>query len=285
MSLLEIKGSPSASIRDLVCGFPPLIRGRRLLLALQAFIDESGAPNHAGVLVLSGFVARAKQWENFSDDWQRILDMQTRLRYFKMNEAVRLKGQFRGWSDDRRDERLKLFYGAIEKHVSFFLSCSVPFKEFDAAIAAMPVKPPLHPYHLAFLAIMGQLRIRQNELGIEDKVDFIFDEQVMERTLLLENWDSVVSATPEGELAFVGRTPIFRDDEDVLPLQAADLLAWLQRARWEEENQGGAPFEPPWQKTKEIPGLIINYDEASIRRILDPALARTIRDLGPPPAS
>lgn len=276
--MVSVPKNACARIWALVCGLAPDKRGKRLFLVLRAFMDGSGGRNHSGALVLAGYVSTVDKWLAFSKEWQLILEMPLRLRYFKMNEAVNLKSEFADWSESRRDERLRLFYGAIEQHVEFFLICIIPFVEFDKAVGKLPPFG-FHPYYLAWAAIMGQIRKHQASFGITEKIDFVFDEEVMEKSVLLKNWCDMISATPPEESQFVGSTPVFEDDEDFLPIQAADLIAWIQRNRWQASNEGVSLYIPCWAEKRDIPGMIITYDEASIGRVLRPA-ARRLTELG-----
>src|SRR5258705_6829359 len=131
--------------------------------------------------------------------------MPPKLEYFKMNEAVKRKGQFerRRFTEAERNQRLALFYGTIEKHVRAFVSCIVPFDAFDAAKAISPLRFGLTPYHMAFMAIMSGLRERKQDLGINEHVDFIFDEEKMEETELVDGWAYIKKGLSDEERKLV----------------------------------------------------------------------------------
>jgi hypothetical protein len=108
---------PAASIWALVCGLRNDRLGRRTLVAWRAYIDDSGHRPHSPVLVLGGWIAPIAKWAEFVPDWQQMLNERPPIDYFKMNEAARLIGQFNSWSEERRDGRVRLAYGVIEKHL------------------------------------------------------------------------------------------------------------------------------------------------------------------------
>jgi hypothetical protein len=92
----------------------------RRLLMLQAFIDDS---QEDPVFVMAGYIAPAERWALFSDRWKTILEIAPRLEYFKMKEAYARRGQFNGWSEERRNQRASDLYTVIEDFVSaqFFI--------------------------------------------------------------------------------------------------------------------------------------------------------------------
>lgn len=241
-------------------------------MVLQAYIDGSGSSQDPA-LVLAGYIAPVEKWAAFAAEWHRILNMPLPIKYFKMNEANTLRGQFNGFSESRRDERVRLFYEAIENNVTACVWCVVPFADFNRARTVFPVRVRLQPYHVAFMSINGLLTENRHKLGLDDKIDFIFDEEVIHKTALLSSWDWVIEHLSEDQRARVGKTPIFRDDEDVLPLQAADLAAWWLRRWWEENTIGRAAPTPPWAEKREIPSLGKKIDETTLREIFQAAVA------------
>ncbi len=101
----------------------------------------------------------------------------------------------------------------------------------------------------------------QGELGIDEPIDFVFDDE-SEKTRLAGMWDMLkLSSSPEIRRN-MGGEPIFRKDEKVLPLQAADLYAWWVR-KWEADRVSGwikdLPF--PWGKQRDIRRLHVEFGE------------------------
>src|SRR5450830_1266831 len=99
---------PRDYVRALESGLAEPQRSRRPLLMLQSFIDDSGWDGQSPVFVLAGYVAQEKQWEDFSDAWQVILDLKQpkEIKYLKMSQAYQLRhrhSQFYGWSEAERD--------------------------------------------------------------------------------------------------------------------------------------------------------------------------------------
>lgn len=230
----------------------------------QAFIDDSGNKSHSPVLVLGGFVAPYKVWEKFTLEWQRMLDMPCRIEYFKMSEAAAFSDQFYGWSEARRDERVAIAYGVIEDFVSLQLSCIVHLEPYERLIKKMP-EAAGNPYYLAFAALISGIAHHQERLGVSEKIDFIFDDQVMEKKQIRDAWDDFKGFVDPSVRKLIGSDPRFEDDKDFLPIQAGDLLAWWVRAMATESiNTNPFKMPIPWVPKRCIPGIQITFDEGRI---------------------
>jgi hypothetical protein len=69
-------------------------------------------------------------------------------------------------------------------------------------------------------------------------IDFVFDEQVREQELVRSGWDLVKELLEPEVKTLLGNTPDFKDDQKVLPLQAADMLVWWVRSMATEALTG-----------------------------------------------
>ena len=92
----------------------------------------------------------------------------------------------------------------------------------------------------------------------------------MEKTVIRDGWD-IIKALADPEVAeLLGATPQFRDDKELLPLQAADMLAWWIRAM-ASESIAGVPmnYRPTWKSKRQIPGIQIHFDEERLKRAIE----------------
>lgn len=261
-----IRGAEEAvlRVRTLVCGLPDHKWKKRSYLILRGYIDDSGHRGHSPVMVLGGWIAPVVKWLDFVPEWQAMLDMKPGIDYFKMNEAEKLCGQFKGWSEQRRDERVALAYKTVEQFASFQVSCIINLRDFyrifDPAITGAS---PANPYYLAFGSIINETAHYQGAIGIDEKIDFVFDEQVMEKDKIVRGWDYIKAHARPITKHLIGSYPVFEDDKKFLPLQAADLIAWWIRKMATEESDGSR-VAFPWTPTKPIPGLQFRFNEAEL---------------------
>jgi hypothetical protein len=259
MNIVMRSRRASSYIWALVSGFPEPMRSARPLLMLQAYIDDSRSDDPPA-FALGGFIAPAEKWARFSDEWQQFLDMRPAIKYFKMNEAMSFSGEFSHWSDERRNERLRLMHRVIEDHVSAGINCIIRPNEY-ANVFKNPVVPTkLHnPYYFLFFGLINALAINQHRLGLSERIDFIFDEQVMEKSTIVDSWGAfkLLAEVPK---ELLGDTPSFRNDQTTLPLQAADMCVRIARRRFLKNIP---PL--PWVRKKEVLGLEFVWTEQDMR--------------------
>jgi hypothetical protein len=130
-----------------------------------------------------------------------------------------------------------------------------------------------YPHHFAIMTIISMGVDTMRQAGtLREPLDIIFDTQDDIRRVLNEAWDGFL-ATRDAETAkFFTGPPIFRDDKEFRPLQAADFLAWWVRRQFEETGQGEPPneFVPPcgryaWAPSRPIPTVILQPTENCLR--------------------
>jgi hypothetical protein len=213
-------------MRELFSGVPKTKRDRRLLMVMQAFIDDSQADGQ--VLVLAGYLANFERWENFSIEWQQLLDGPPRWQRFKMVEVATIP------RDTARWERAAAFYRTVETHAQAFVAVAVELEPLARAArdAGIPPGKLTNAYLFAHRAICEATLQYQREMGINEPVDFIFDKLGANERIIREGWEVFAASRPPELADLVGREPRFETDDEFLPLQAADMLAWHAREHW-----------------------------------------------------
>ncbi len=268
--MTTLRESASSYIWALVSGLPGKRRTERQLLMLQAYIDGS-ATQGRNILVLAGYIAKAETWAKFSDDWQELLD----------NRPLRLRDQtafkFNRVKSKSSIKRAEQFYRIIEKHVSNAIVCVIFVDGLSELIEGSEWAPYVegidnlkNPYFFAFKAIIDVMLQHQRSIGITEPIDFIFDNE-SEKTKCLEGWDYwKLVATPE-QRTLMGDTPAFKNDDEILPLQAADLLSGYVRKWYQDGNDRSQAFQPnfQWKVEKIIPTLAMGFDAKAIMASFD----------------
>jgi hypothetical protein len=233
----------------------------------QAYVDGSGNREHSPLLVLGGFIATAPQWESFVYDWQEMLDAPPHIKYFKMAEAGRRREQFNHFTESERDAKVAHAYAVAEKHASFQVSCVVHLEPFYRLFTEAEFeKSAREPFYLAFSAIISNVARHQSAAGLSGEVDFIFDNEAMFKDKIMREWDRFKTEASPDVREFIGDDPAFRDDLKVLPLQAADLIAWWVRKM---ATVGADSVQFPWKPKRALPGFQFNYDEAQLLKVRD----------------
>jgi hypothetical protein len=222
---------------------------------LQAHIDNSGWDGKSPVFVMAGYVAPEAHWESFADDWQMVLDLEKPrpLRVLKMNQAYRLgypDSQFFGWTENERDDRLIEFVKVINKHAMHGIVSVIPIEPYVKLFKGK-FKPDAldRPYFLSFFGVLAELLKLTRDLKLDDRIDFFFDIEGGEsKSLIDDQFDLCMSMAPDDIKNLVGGPPNFRKDEDLRPLQAADMYAWLVRKFYVDQFSGRDPQQDPSHK-------------------------------------
>jgi hypothetical protein len=230
------------SLDAIVCGYSKNNRDAALMVMFKAYFDDSSSDEETKIMVLAGCVQSYKVWANFSIEWEAALAQSPSIKYFHMREARHLEGEFLRWKARDRDNKIHYLASVIDSYRPWTLVVWVSRKEHDAILK--PIAPFMirHSYVALFYAVILKLAHLHNDMGIHLPVEYVFDEQgpIGEDAAL---WYRHIKSWQSPEIAAVmGGTPKFENDKMVLPLQAADMLAWHVRRRKERPNEDCAKF-------------------------------------------
>lgn len=212
-------------------------------MLLQAYLDDSGSEPEAPNFVLAGFLANVGQWKRFSNAWKLKLEAEPAIDYFKMHEAMSLRGEFQGMPSSLRDQKVFDLAQTAHDHIEARIDCVMPRLEFEEWVRPnAPIPEMRDPYFTCFYALVMNVNSLHKRIGLRDlSLDFIFDEQGDVGKQAVGWWDAMKALVPPGRRALLGNPPIFRNDRKFLPLQAADLYAWIIRDRLQPKDQEMLP--------------------------------------------
>lgn len=231
---------------------------------LQCATDDSGSDNQGDsrVFVLAGYVSDEDRWKEFSKEWSTALNGENRsLAYFKMVEANSQREQFYGWPDSERDSKLVELDKIVQKYALFDIRAVLRWKDYEE-VQSKYQQYPVSPYELLFNRVMIDAIIGVKNYGINDVIDFYFDDQNEVGDAALKEFRRQQSTLPPSLLRYVAGPPNFKDEKKVLPLQAADLLAWqVRRAIYEEEYPDRRKPRQSMQCLEIVPSRQCNLDK------------------------
>lgn len=264
----------SLRILSLVSGLPGAKRRLRVLVMLQAYMDESGEGD-PDIFVLAGFVSTVERWTAFSDEWQHHLDHHSahyrKLEYFKMAEMF----------SERDRERCRWFFNVIEDHALAAISCTIPVRELRRQVSRIFDDPREraelgNPWHFAMTELTGVFVNHKEKLPNlpNEPVDFVFDETANKK-VLIEGFEAATLMHGGADKLPLTSTPSFRNDKEYLPLQAADMLAWWIH-HWQEDGikQNITKCQFPWPRKRKFTWMDIPVSTQEMRRRL-----KRMRDL------
>ncbi len=268
----------------LASGYASDRRRRHPLWMLEAYFDDSGRGN-GPAFVLGGFLSTAERWESFNDDWQSVLDRSPPLELFKMKHAMN-----KWWLPlpaAARMQRLGLFHSAIMKHAQMGFVCVINHDAFDRLVRlGLGFTDTI--YQLAFTGVIATTIRYHREMALTDKIDFVFDEQPHEFPRALRSFLNIWESDNYLNMYLAG-TPRSANDVKVLPLQAADYIAWQIRRKIEQDQFPDKAIrrlaitseaEGSVMETGDIPIMIDVWDDVRLRELGRDVVRERIESLG-----
>jgi Protein of unknown function (DUF3800) len=232
---------------------------------LTAFFDDSGTDGQGPFCALAGYVATADQWINFSDAWDIELRAEPKITYLKMSEANSKKGDFLGWDIEARDKKILLLTEIINRHVIGGMACIISHKAYNAAGKNYLPDTINNPYWMCFQkAVIETIQIYGHEQG-GGKINFVFDTQGIgyERRAAMIHDGLRKTLASSGFGSLLGSLT-FASDRDLLPLQAADLLAWHVRRHADMKSRGESESRPTNEALQKIPIILSAWEPQEI---------------------
>lgn len=213
-----------------------------------------------------------------ADEWQAALGLEPRLSYFKMSEAASLRGQFQpnaGWDIEKRDERLDILVDIISRYAKLKIHALMRNDDFNELIKSLPApKRSLSidgPFSILANQLILAVAISADLYGITDPCDFIFDEADGFSAEFLAKWPaSKQIADQQPRLEFgkrIGSTPIFGNEKESLPLQAADMYAWNVRQNMMNNRVVYMPPPKLLKRLASVPSVERNYFRDEVVRL------------------
>ena len=142
------------------------------------------------------------------------------------------------------------FLNIIRSHVSYFVTTMMREEDLERArrriwsdnsdIAWSP-NDDISNLKLRFFvpqffkAVIGDHN-NDSWIGPDNRIDIYIDNHAAPEWTFDDLWDDTTRKLPENIREHIGERPRFVDDEENLPIQAADFLAWWTRKGYEEGN-------------------------------------------------
>jgi hypothetical protein len=213
-------------------GLPEAQRRRRYLMPIQAFVDESGGKGQGRNFVMAALAGHSEAWANFTDEWRECLAQSPGIRSFKMREAVSGRGQFHGWPAQERNALLLKLARIINQYARIAIFSVADLEAHAKTWEKTNEKPRNELYFWPFHNIIMAAGFSLWDAGLRERFEVIFDENVIFGPRA-RAWYPVVRAVCKHKepdvYTIIPVDPIFRTDDELLPLQAADLVAWCIR--------------------------------------------------------
>jgi hypothetical protein len=204
----------------------PNPRSDSLMAVLKAYFDDSKS---TGLFTIGGYLSDVDSWGRFETEWKQILD-DFKAPYLHMKEFWNNEGIFKHIKDVPADEIafFRRLADVIKQHTKFCTQTTVILDDLDRFNSDHNLSLDANS-----LAIYGCLLALQTTFP-NGEMEVIFDKfsQASSQIEVAENYlGSDVMAPLGKKLPFLSIYALKAEDSwrTVLPLQAADWIAWEMR--------------------------------------------------------
>lgn len=199
------------------------------MLMLTAYLDETGRSRDdvQKFVGMAGFVAPALNWEFFEPAWRAALKSFD-IDHFHMREFAHSKGTFKGWEEKQRQDLFGKLLRVINESGAMPVGSILRLDEFRNLLKASREHLP-DPYYICMVNCIGIISAVVAHTGA-DKPALVFSEQAEFKSNALRLFDQVMR-----NFQFARRVlpPAFSDMREVVPLQAADIVAYEMQKEYE----------------------------------------------------
>jgi hypothetical protein len=207
------------------------------LMAMTLYCDDSGTHVKSPWAVAACLVAPVEQWQRFNEDWESV-KREEGFEVFHMNRFVAKKPPFDSpqWEDqEKRDRTVRKLVGIITNRCSRAFVSAVKKSAYDEFSLRFSNTGGCllgdNHYTFAVLLSLTLLSVWREENGHDNSelVDFVFDnmsEGKCEINNLFEGFFGNGDHFARNRYGAFHNGWGFRDKRYVMPLQAADIVAW-----------------------------------------------------------
>ena len=211
-----------------LCGMPFRLRRKCLVMAMQAFFDESAiSPTEGKVLVMGGYLGTVEEWDRVVAEWDECLHRHPKIEYFKSDESRHFSGEFYRFSADATEQKRLALAEIIGRSNLQGFCASVHHKWFeDRDPKATKGMVGSRVYDWGFMTSTSGVLQYAKIVHPGEIVDFVFDKRNELRGCIAE-YEKLKSLEdcPWSDVMSCAGVCVPGDDKKVMALQMADLLA------------------------------------------------------------
>lgn len=201
------------------------------MAALTAHFDDSGTHGDSHTIVVAGFVSLPVQWRRFTREWNKAKSeygfQVFRFAEFLANAEGSEFEDKKKWSDRYKAIVLRSLREIAFRHSIQAFSASVGRADYEEIVVGHLRERFGSPFTWVVRSVMGFIEKWRAGNDISEPIEYIFDTM---HDLPKREIDGIFDGALKGDdvLQRYGIHPgchSFGDEREILPLQAADLLA------------------------------------------------------------
>jgi len=230
-------------------------------MAVGFYADESESTGE--VFTLAGFIATPGAWDRFVPRWRQMLcdTGPYPVDAFHAADIEAARPPFDGWPIQARQQLVQNALGLLEdkslcQNLSA-VSCTFVMKDIQAVAPKLLGNGSVADVYERCYRVVFQNILNR---WVYNGIDFIFDDKEKVKGRVQDHFNKA-KATLDRNPTYAGKLNecLFRDDRKVIPLQAADLLAYeVRRYVWERLTKPNPPVRPAYQRIKDSFAVRLN---------------------------
>lgn len=231
-------------------------------MTLTAYFDESGTHKDSHVVAVAGFIASDESWAEFSTEWVSALT-EFKLPFFHMADFAAKAPGYR-WPEELRRGRLQRLLSIIVNHVGVSVGTAIPTALYKKNVVDSVDRLLGGPYGMAaascFLDLGDIVRPTAEsiacvfERGAEGVGEVTKSYRRLTRDKAFRQYTTLASLS-------------FEDKRKLVPLQAADILAYELHRR--VQTQLGLDARPrrnhPLAVLSQRPNAWVHFKEGALK--------------------
>ena len=127
----------------------------------------------------------------------------------------------------------------VEKYVDASFGIGIRLDWYKEVFAEFTRRPLNNPFYYAATNLISEitLGLKDNLRLDKQPIEIIFDKRVIEEQAIMHGWQHTLGESKPGnpDFTLLRSPPYFQDDEEIFPLQAADMQATLLRMQLTED--------------------------------------------------
>ncbi|MGH6876343.1 MAG: DUF3800 domain-containing protein [Rhizomicrobium sp.] len=244
--------------------YSPLIhlaRSIRLMGAVRiamftAYIDESGTDEASNCLGIGGLIADAEQWTAFETQWRQAL-ADAGVKYSHMKEYAHSTGEFGKWKsktkqfEPQRERFMRQLCYAITKTAKYTFGAIITRGDYEKFVPEDLRRGMGTPYTFLGRYCIARVGVWAQENSPKEPVKLVFERGQPSQGLRLQH--GILSANEVarkqyklGLLTFADKYVRDNPEQSVLPLQAADIVAYELVKQWRTMQKEATRLVQPY---------------------------------------
>lgn len=246
-------------------------RGKTIAM-FSAYFDESGTDEKSPVIVVAGWLANDKEWIKLSNKWQAVLAKYD-LPYFRMSKWQARQGPYKTMTEKDWKQLIERLTAIIKKHTSIGIFGAFHRATYDEVLREIYGKNYktkfVKPYGVCAMRCMDTLRRWMKSKSLDGPLAYVFEAGARYSGEFFESYKAAQKGS-RFKQSYPGGIS-FYDKRVMLPLQAADILAYEMYRELKNSIEG---YPNPRREVLEdlrsvVPLRGAFYDKVKLRKLIE----------------